>query len=115
MIEITSLSKSYNKGAVKAVDDSNARVTMEHAGIKGSLTFYFNEKGEPIRALVPRYRDINDKEPTDWEAKITEFTTLLYKSSAPKFQNSYLLLPVFLDRRRRLSQPLLFSAQQNQA
>jgi hypothetical protein len=54
----------------EAIDDSSARAMMEYAGVKGSATFYFDEKGEPVRVLMSRYRDINDKEPTDWEAEI---------------------------------------------
>lgn len=55
----------------EAIDDLSARATMEYAGIRGSATFYFDEKGEPVRVLIPRYRDIDDEKPTDWEAKIT--------------------------------------------
>jgi len=54
------------------IDDLSAKATMEYAGVKGSATFYFDEYGEPVRVLMPRYRDINDQEPTDWEANITE-------------------------------------------
>ena len=54
----------------EAVDESSARATMEYQGIKGSALFYFNETGEPARVIIPRYRDINDEEPTDWEADI---------------------------------------------
>lgn len=54
------------------IDDLSAKATMVYAGIKGSATFYFDENGEPVKVLIPRYRDINDKEPTDWEAKIIE-------------------------------------------
>lgn len=54
----------------EAVDDTSARATMEYAGVKGSALFYFNEAGEPARVIIPRYRDITDKEPTDWEAEI---------------------------------------------
>ena len=54
----------------EAIDDLSARATMEYAGTKGSATFYFDEKGEPVRVLMPRYRDINDDVTTDWEAII---------------------------------------------
>lgn len=54
----------------EAIDDLSARATMEYAGTKGSATFYFDEKGEPVRVLMPRYRDINDDVTTDWEARI---------------------------------------------
>lgn len=54
----------------EAIDDSSARATMEYAGIEGSAIFYFDEKGEPARVLMSRYRDINDEEPTDWLAEI---------------------------------------------
>lgn len=54
----------------EAVDESSARATMEYEGIKGSALFYFNETGEPVRVIIPRYRDIDDEEPTDWEADV---------------------------------------------
>jgi hypothetical protein len=54
----------------EAIDDSSARATMEYSETKGSAIFYFDENGEPARVLMSRYRDINDKEPTDWEADI---------------------------------------------
>ena len=60
----------------EAVDDSSARATMEYAGVKGSALFYFNEAGEPARVIIPRYRDITDKEPTDWEAEIKKVERL---------------------------------------
>jgi hypothetical protein len=52
------------------IDDLSARATMEYAGVKGSATFFFDENGEPVRVLMSRYRDINDEEPTDWEASV---------------------------------------------
>ena len=54
----------------EAVDDSSARATMEYAETRGSAIFYFDEKGEPVRVLMSRYRDINDQEPTGWEATV---------------------------------------------
>jgi hypothetical protein len=54
------------------IDDLSAKATMEYGGTKGSATFFFDQNGEPVRVLMPRYRDINDKEPTDWEAIIAE-------------------------------------------
>jgi len=54
----------------EAVDQSSARATMEYEGIKGSALFYFNEIGEPVRVIISRYRDIDDEEPTDWEAEV---------------------------------------------
>lgn len=54
----------------EAVDESSVRATIEYEGIKGTALFYFNETGEPVKVIIPRYRDINDEEPTDWEADI---------------------------------------------
>jgi hypothetical protein len=54
------------------IDDLSAKATMEYAGIKGSATFYFDQNGKPVRVLIQRYRDVNDIEPTDWEAEIIE-------------------------------------------
>jgi hypothetical protein len=54
------------------IDDVSALAIMEYAGIKGTATFYFDQNGKPVRVLIPRYRDINDEEPTDWEAEIIE-------------------------------------------
>lgn len=54
----------------ETVDDHSARATMEYGGISGTALFYFNEQGEPLKVVIPRYRDINDDEPTDWVAEI---------------------------------------------
>jgi hypothetical protein len=54
----------------EAVDDNSARATMEYAGIKGTAMFYFDQQGEPIKVVIPRYREMSDEKPTDWMAEI---------------------------------------------
>ena len=73
------------------IDDVSAKATMEYAGIKGSATFYFDQNGKPVRVLIPRYRDVNDLEPTDWEAEITEFEQLNGLMIPVKGEASWLL------------------------
>ena len=54
----------------EAVDENSARATMEYAGTRGTALFYFDDRGEPIKVIIPRYREMDDEEPTDWMAEI---------------------------------------------
>lgn len=39
----------------EAIDTLSAKATITAHGVRGSLVFYFNEKGEPVRSLADRY------------------------------------------------------------
>lgn len=54
----------------EAVDDSRAKATIEYMGVTGSAVFYFNRKGELVKIVAMRYKDINDEKPTEWIAAV---------------------------------------------
>lgn len=43
------------------IDDTSAKAIMEYKGITVSAIFYFNEKGDILRFVGKRYREINGK------------------------------------------------------
>lgn len=54
----------------EAIDESSARATITYRGVTGSAVFYFNSKGELIKFVAMRYKDINDDKPTEWVATV---------------------------------------------
>ncbi|ALC88912.1 hypothetical protein AM500_03180 [Bacillus sp. FJAT-18017] len=57
-----------------AVDKNTAKATMEYKGSTVSGTFYFNEKGDVLRFLGKRYKDVNGKYIlSDWGGENKEF------------------------------------------
>ena len=51
--------KSYIKW--EEIDGTTAKATMEYKGISVSGVFYFNEKGDILRFVGKRYREVNGK------------------------------------------------------
>jgi hypothetical protein len=58
-----------------AIDDSRARAALEDSGIRVSLEFSFNEKGEVVRIYsAGRGRETNGKfEPTPWVVQVRAY------------------------------------------
>lgn len=64
--------KSYIKW--EEIDGTTAKATMEYKGISVSGFFYFNEKGDILRFVGKRYREINGKYVlSDWGGINKEF------------------------------------------
>ena len=57
----------------EAIDDSRAKATIEYMGVKGSAVFHFNTKGELVKFVAMRYKDINDEKPTEWIAAVKRY------------------------------------------
>jgi hypothetical protein len=56
------------------VDKNTAMATLEYEGIRVSGTFYFNEKGDILRFLGKRYKDVNGKYIlSDWGGENKEY------------------------------------------
>jgi hypothetical protein len=54
----------------EAIDESSARATITYRGVTGSAVFHFNTKGELVKFVAMRYKDINDEKPTEWVATV---------------------------------------------
>jgi len=48
------------------IDDNSARATMTYNGTQGSGVFYFDDNGYFQKFVTMRYRNPEDKEPTEW-------------------------------------------------
>jgi len=48
------------------IDDTSAKATMEFNGTKGSGVFQFDEKGNFVKFVAMRYKDVQDLKPTEW-------------------------------------------------
>jgi len=57
----------------EAIDDSRAKATIEYMGVTGSAVFHFNRKGELVKFVAMRYKDINDEKPTEWIAAVKRY------------------------------------------
>jgi hypothetical protein len=56
------------------VDKNTAMATLEYKGLRGSGTFYFNERGDIIRFLGKRYKEVNGKYIlSDWGGENKEY------------------------------------------
>jgi len=56
----------------ESIDSTTARATMEFEGTKGSGIFHFNEDGSFQQFTTLRYRNVTDKEPTEWIVSATK-------------------------------------------
>ena len=54
------------------VDEHSAKATMTYEGTTGSAVFHFNDQGDLVKFVAPRYKDINDQLPTDWVATVMD-------------------------------------------
>ncbi len=54
----------------EAINESSARATITYRGVRGSAVFHFNTKGELVKFVAMRYKDINDEKPTEWVATV---------------------------------------------
>jgi hypothetical protein len=61
----------------QAIDDSSARATMIYKGIKGSVTFYFNNQGDMIRCRANRFKGSGrDAKPEKWVVSSNGFAVM---------------------------------------
>lgn len=54
------------------IDDTSAKATMEFKGTKGSGMFQFDEKGNFVKFVAMRYKDVQDVKPTEWTVTATK-------------------------------------------
>jgi len=73
------------------IDENCVKATMSYNGTVGSGIYYFNEKGEPIKFVTKRYKDINDEKPTEWMAEIIEYRTFDGIKIPSKIEASWIL------------------------
>ncbi len=73
------------------VDENTAKATMSYEGTTGSAVFYFNDQGDLLKFIAPRYKDINDEVPTDWVATVMETHTVNGIRIPTRLEASWLL------------------------
>jgi hypothetical protein len=54
------------------MDGTSAKATMEFNGTKGSGVFNFDGKGNFVKFVAMRYKDVKDLEPTEWTVTATK-------------------------------------------
>ncbi|MGE5380370.1 MAG: DUF6544 family protein [Methylocystaceae bacterium] len=56
------------------IDTRSARATMTWQGVSASMVFYFNDEGDLVKNIGPRYREVNGKFVlTDWGGEAQEY------------------------------------------
>ena len=61
----------------ESVDQYTAKATMTYKGVSGSVTFYFNEKGDLEKIWAKRYKDSDENARLkEWSGEVNEFSTV---------------------------------------